>query len=196
MFCMKKAELRSIYKDKRRALLASERARYDRLILEQTQQFDWSNTAYVHCYLPIAEQREFDTWPLISWLWTHYPAIQTVVSRSDFTTHTLSHYRFGPETPIIKNAWGIPEPSSGDPVSEKVLDVVLVPLLAVDVLGNRIGYGKGFYDRFLNACRPEVTKIGISYFPPVEKIEDVGEWDIPVDGLFSPQGTFWFKNPY
>ncbi|MGO1817428.1 MAG: 5-formyltetrahydrofolate cyclo-ligase, partial [Sphingobacterium sp.] len=92
----------------------------------------------------------------------------------------------------LENAWGIPEPVVDDPVEIGLLDGVLVPLLVADVEGNRVGYGKGFYDRFLARCKPGVLKMGISYFPPIERIENVGAWDIPIDGLFFPQATRFF----
>ena len=61
------------------------------------------------------------------------------------------------------------------------IDVVLVPLLCSDGQGYRVGYGKGFYDRFLVKCRPDCRKIGLSYFPPVDRIEDVTESDVKMD---------------
>jgi 5-formyltetrahydrofolate cyclo-ligase len=55
--------------------------------------------------------------------------------------------------------------------------VVFVPLLAFDKKGNRVGYGKGFYDAFLSKCKPETIKIGLSFFEAEETIDDVFEND-------------------
>lgn len=168
----------------------------DAQIFQQLRAFDWSKTAFLHCYLPITDSNEFDTGPFISWIWTHYPAIQVVSSRSDFKTHQLTHYALNPDTPLVKNAWGIPEPYGARRVPVEELDAVLVPLLVVDANGNRVGYGKGFYDRFLAACRPGVLKMGVSYFSPVDSIPDVDAWDVPVDGLFFPEGTCFFQKTH
>ena len=60
---------------------------------------------------------------------------------------------------IEENKWKIPEPLNGIVFDIKQLDVVFVPLVVFDLLGHRIGYGNGFYDRFLAQCLPETLKI-------------------------------------
>lgn len=56
-----------------------------------------------------------------------------------------------------------------------------MPLLAYDKQGNRVGYGKGFYDKFLSQCKPNVVKIGLSFFEPEDLIEDIFENDVKLD---------------
>ena len=65
--------------------------------------------------------------------------------------------------------------------------MVLVPGVCFDRDGHRVGYGKGFYDRFLKTCRPDCVKIGLSFFEPVEKIDDVHNGDIALDFLVSAE---------
>ena len=77
-------------------------------------------------------------------------------------------------------------------MSPKLLDVVFVPLLIFDLQGQRVGYGKGYYDRFLGQCKKEVIKIGLSFFEPVATIEDLNPYDIPLDYGVTPNGTFTF----
>jgi 5-formyltetrahydrofolate cyclo-ligase len=67
-----------------------------------------------------------------------------------------------------------------------------VPLLAYDKHGNRVGYGKGFYDNFLSKCKPETIKIGLSFFPPEDKIDDVSENDVNLDFCVTPEGIISF----
>ena len=70
--------------------------------------------------------------------------------------------------------------------------MVLVPLLAFDSKGYRVGYGKGFYDRFLKQCRNDCVKIGLSYFEPIDAINDAGEFDVPLDFCITPQKAYVF----
>ena len=91
---------------------------------------------------------------------------------------------------LQENAWGIPEPVDAEEVEVSEIDAVLAPLLVVDKQGNRVGYGKGFYDRFFAACRPDVKRLGLSYFEPVENITDVHGLDVPIQVLFSGKTLF------
>lgn len=89
--------------------------------------------------------------------------------------------------------WGIPEPAGGTVVKPTDFDIILLPLLAFDLQGNRVGYGKGFYDRYLALCRPDCLKIGISLFDPVELIEEVESHDIPLDIAICPTKLYDFR---
>jgi 5-formyltetrahydrofolate cyclo-ligase len=93
---------------------------------------------------------------------------------------------------LRKNSWGIPEPDQGIEVPAGQLEVVFIPLLAWDKRGHRVGYGKGFYDNFLSACKPEVIKIGLSLFEAVEAIEGIRPEDIPMDYCVHPEGITAF----
>ena len=77
------------------------------------------------------------------------------------------------------------------PVS--MIDVVFVPLLAFDTNGNRVGYGKGFYDKFLSQCQPETIKIGLSFFEAEEEIADVYQDDIRLDYCVTPNKIYDFS---
>ena len=70
--------------------------------------------------------------------------------------------------------------------------MVFVPLLAYDKQGNRVGYGKGFYDNFLSKCKPETIKIGLSFFPPEDKIDDVFESDVKLNFCVTDSQIFEF----
>ncbi len=84
-------------------------------------------------------------------------------------------------TILGRNKFDIPEPIHGKIIPADQIDLVFVPLLAFDMKGNRAGYGKGFYVRFLMTCKPDVKKIGLSYFDAVEEIDDLSEFDIKMD---------------
>ena len=95
--------------------------------------------------------------------------------------YELEHYLLVDQTPLKRSRWGILEPQSGIKINSNQIDVVFVPLLIFDLQGHRIGYGKGFYDRFLAKCRKETIKVGLSYFDPIERIEDIQSHDIPIN---------------
>jgi 5-formyltetrahydrofolate cyclo-ligase len=94
---------------------------------------------------------------------------------------------------FANSPWGIPEPVGGRVVEPTEFDVVLIPLLAFDVNGHRVGYGKGFYDRYLAACRPDCLKIGISFYEVMAPIEDVEAHDIPLDMAICPTQVYDFR---
>ena len=80
---------------------------------------------------------------------------------------------------------GIPEPIADSPVAEDPHALVLMPGLAFDREGHRIGYGGGFYDRFL-AKEPEHPTVALCYeFQMVENLP-VEEFDVPVDLVLCP----------
>jgi len=77
-------------------------------------------------------------------------------------------------------------------VSESEIDLIFVPLLAFDETGNRVGYGKGFYDKFLTKCRPDAIKVGLSYFEAIDRISDSEQFDIPLNYCITPQRIYEF----
>ena len=138
----------------------------------------WDKT-YYHLFLPIEEQKEVNSEYILNILQAKDKEI--VVSKSDFATTSMTHFLLTDNTKIKKNEYNIPEPINGLNVPPEMIDVVFVPLLAYDKQGNRVGYGKGFYDKFLSECRPDVIKIGLSFFEPEEIIDDVFENDVKLD---------------
>ena len=98
-----------------------------------------------------------------------------MISKSDFKSGLMTHFLLTDNTIIKKNSYNIPEPVDGIEINSDKLEVVFVPLLAFDKHGNRVGYGKGFYDRFLSECKPETIKIGFSFFEAEDKIKDIHE---------------------
>ena len=149
----------------------------------------WSGT-YYHIFLPILEKREVDTEFILHLL--SGKDKETVISKSDFSTGQMSHYLLTDNTRIIKNEYGIPEPADGINVPAEKIDVVFVPLMAFDKTGHRVGYGKGFYDRFLADCRTDVVKIGVSFFEAEETVGDVFESDVKLNFCVTPETTYAF----
>lgn len=149
---------------------------------------------YIHTFLPILRQNEVNTWPLIHRIWQEQLGVTIAVSKTEPTNHSLTHYLLTSETPLINNRWGVPEPNPASsvqcPVSE--IDLVLVPLVAFDRQGHRVGYGGGYYDRFLAECHPDCLKIGLSLVESIDKITDIEPTDIRLDACVTPRQIHWF----
>lgn len=201
---MKKTELRTEYLARRRALPAEEVARRSweierhlftaHFVRDVISLNEMTSLCALHTFLPITRQNEVNTWPIIRRIWQEQPNITIAVSKTDPVAQTLTHYQLTPETLLIENRWGIPEPdpTSGVRCPTSQLDLVLVPLLAFDFNGHRVGYGGGYYDRFLAECRPDCLKIGLSLFAPVEEIDDIEPTDIKLDACVTPDNTYFF----
>lgn len=187
---MNKDELRLKYKKLREELQPDTIDDLSLDIANQALQLPiWDKTNY-HLFLSIQNKKEIDTEYLLQILAGKDKNV--VLSKSDFSNGTLTHYLLTDNTTIKVNSYGIPEPVDGIQIMEKQLDVVFIPLLAYDKKGNRIGYGKGFYDRFLAECKSDVIKVGVSFFSAEESINDVREGDIPLDYCITPTEVYKF----
>ena len=188
---MKKSELRKIYLEKQKSLSESERNEKSLEIAERFfANFSLENTRFLHIFIPIEQNREIDTLLIFKRLWSDYREITIVVPRIDLTTMTLESRDFTPETKLVQNRWNIFEPSESELIESKKIDAVLVPLLCFDERGYRVGYGKGFYDKFLSVCRTDCLKIGLSYFAPIAKIFDAHEFDVKLDCCVTPDKVY------
>jgi len=189
---MDKSALRNIYINKRNLLTPGE---YEQLNLHLYQNFfasvDLSIVKVLHVFLPIEEKREPDTWPIVERVRREFAHIRLSVPRVNTKTHLLEHFYFEGLHQLQKNKWNIWEPKQGIPTPLEKIDMVLVPLLAFDQQGHRIGYGKGFYDKFLSTCKSSTVKIGVSLFSPVEKIV-AGETDVILNHCITPTHYYTF----
>lgn len=149
----------------------------------------------VACYLP--NDGEIDTGDVMTRLWRMRKTVYLpVLSR-------MSHDRlwFAPATPgaeLVRNRYGIPEPrvQTRELVRAQEIDLILLPLVAFDNKGNRLGRGAGFYDRSLAFLRyrrflrtPHL--LGLAYdFQRVPKI-DADPWDVPLDGVVTDRAVYY-----
>ena len=182
---MLKSELREIYRQKRAALRPQDIAEKSMSIANHALELDVWQLSYFHLFLNQEDSTEVDTTPLLTLL---QGRDKEVVVPKVVPPRSLSHYLLTDSTRLMPNRWGIPEPIEGIEVKEDKLDLVFVPLLVYDIQGNRLGYGKGYYDGFLNACRPDCLRIGLSFFKAENISWDVEDHDIPLDGCLHPEG--------
>lgn len=152
--------------------------------------FDFSQINSVHCYLSIQKQNEIDTFGIIENL--RLANVKIAISKSNFDTMQLDNYWFREDTKLKLNKVGVPEPINGLK-AENPYDMIIIPLLIFDKEGHRIGYGKGFYDRFL-ATVPNTIKVGLSCFEPVSKIPEIDKLDIVLDHCITPESICNFAS--
>jgi 5-formyltetrahydrofolate cyclo-ligase len=188
---MTKQELRKKYLEKRLTLKDAQYEQLSQLLCESFfQTVDLSSINVLHSFLPIRKNREPDTWLVIKKLQKGFPDIKICIPK--INSEGLMESYFLEETRIQLNSWGIPEPAGGNLVDSIEIDLIIVPLLAFDKSGYRVGYGKGYYDRFLKDCREDSKKIGLSFFPPEEKIADLFHEDFPIDAVITPDKLYSF----
>ena len=152
-------------------------------LLKQFTTVEFTRVKTLHIFLPILEKREPNTFLLIEWLSEKHPEIKIIVPKADFGTALMTNHEYLGPNDLKKNLYNILEPQQGV-IHSGDIDLVMVPLLAFDKRGYRVGYGKGFYDRFLENLNAQ--KIGLSLLPAIDKIDDVTERDIRLDFCITP----------
>jgi 5-formyltetrahydrofolate cyclo-ligase len=185
-----KVYLRDLYKKKRNLLDSDMLAQISNNCVEQINPFDFNNKI-VSVFLPIQKFNEIDTSFIIQKIIKNGGAV--CVSRSDFQEKKMAFFIYEGPAQIKENKFGIPEPSYGNSCDILKIDYVFVPLLCFDEVGNRVGYGQGFYDKFLSSCSDNCIKIGLSHFEPVKKIDDCNDMDIKLDFCITPNKTYAFR---
>ena len=187
---MTKSELRIKYKILRGQLDGDTIRNKSISIANNALKLDIWDEEYYHLFLSIEEKKEVDTEPLLSILSGKDKHI--VISKSDFELKTMKNYLLMDNTKLKINNYNIPEPIDGIEIKNENIDVVFVPLLAFDTNGNRVGYGQGFYDRFLSQCREDVVKIGLSFFNAEDRISDAIDQDVRLDYCLTSQTIYDF----
>jgi 5-formyltetrahydrofolate cyclo-ligase len=190
---MNKDELRKIYLTRRLTLTESEYREHSVKISDLFfSSVDLSRIHTLHLYLPIESKHEPDTWLIIERIRLGFPHIRLVIPR--VKGDEMENIFFAGHDQLERTKWGMLEPTQGAHADPQNIDMVLVPLLAVDNQGHRIGYGKGYYDRFLKLCRPDCIKIGVSFFEPEQSIAEKSNHDVLLNFCLTPFRMYQFQN--
>ncbi|MGB3151439.1 MAG: 5-formyltetrahydrofolate cyclo-ligase [Maribacter sp.] len=144
---------------------------------------------FYHLFLPIKGKKEINSINILSIL---QGKDKNILVPKVISKEKMVHYLLTDSTKFKNSTWGVPEPVDGITVDPLKIDVVFIPLMAFDKNGNRVGYGKGYYDRFLSECRLGVIKIGLSLFEAEEHISDSHEEDISMDYCVTPNKIYTF----
>jgi 5-formyltetrahydrofolate cyclo-ligase len=191
---MKKEDIRAMYKDKRMSLTAAQQAKLDDLLLIQFQKLPIDIPSLIMTYAPIRNFKEFDPQTITDYCYFKNPGQQLfypVMVEGKEHPEILSVI-VDDDTIFRTNKYGIEEPVDGIDMFTSEIDMVIVPLLCFDKKGNRVGYGKGYYDRFLKDCRKDCLKVGFSYFQPIEQVDDVNRFDVKLDYGITPDAIYAF----
>lgn len=188
---MTKKELREKYKLKRQSLSLSQLDDLSLSIANNVLKLNIWDFSFYHTFLSITSQKEVNTDFILTILAGKDK--NTVVSKSNFKTLEMTNILLTDATKLKINTHNIPEPVDGIEITTDKIEVVFVPLLAFNNKGHRVGYGKGFYDRFLNNCKKNTIKIGLSFFDHEENFEDFSTHDIPLNYCITPNSTYSFN---
>lgn len=186
---MSKEQIRKEYLTKRKSL-SSQFVKLESLKISDivSQNFTLESKT-VHCFIPIEKNNEIDTWLLIDRIMEKG---RVVVPKTNFEDKSMTHFYFEKDTELVLNSHGILEPNEAKKAEIEEIDIVLLPLLAFDKNGFRVGYGGGFYDRFL-AQLPKKTKlIGLSLFDPMDEIKELDTFDKKMHHCITPTEIYSF----
>lgn len=164
----------------------------DDMLLIQFQRLPIVIPALVMTYAPIERFNEFDPQLITDYCYFKNPG-QVLFYPVMGSNDELISVVVDDNTTFAVNSFGISEPVDGLDMFPEEIDLVIVPLLAFDRNGFRVGYGKGYYDKFLKECREDVIKVGFSYFDPVALIEDINAFDVKLDHCITPQHIYNFN---
>ena len=189
---MLKKIVRKEYLDKRKKLSKEEVAEKTIAVVNHFIKMGFPPVQYLLSHSPMVERNEFDVSLCECVVKEKCPAVTIALPKIDQKKFSMQLYVLDTKDSLVKNKLGMLEPANGESIAPTLMDMVFVPLLAFDNRGYRIGYGKGFYDRFLLQCRPDAVKYGFSFFEAVDEIKDIDEFDVPLNFCITPSRIYEF----
>ncbi len=186
---MTKQELRHLYKQKRNSLTDKQLALYNDLMLLQFQQMELPYVSQVASYYPLESYNEPDTFLLTRYLSFQNPQIQIAYPKV-LDNGSMHMVIATPDSEYAENEHGINELTEGEIMQPNTIELIIVPTLCCNYKGHRVGYGKGFYDKYLTQCNHTVITIGLCYFDPVATITDLQQFDVPLTYCLTPDVVY------
>lgn len=189
---MLKRAIRSSYLEKRMQLTKEVLEEYSSRIVTFFRDCRLPNAEHLLSYSPLITRKEFNITSFDSIIRSKTRDLKVAWPRIDIARQSMEAHLVKEDGLFAKNEYNILEPINGELLMPELIDMVFVPLVAFDKMGYRIGYGKGYYDRYLKRCRPGIPIIGVSFFEPVDRIRDINEFDVPLTLCFTPSGIYEF----
>ncbi|WP_418163087.1 5-formyltetrahydrofolate cyclo-ligase [Pantoea vagans] len=184
---LQRQEIRQQVRHLRRAMTDEQQAQAAEQLAELALNYA-PVTAARNIALFLSVDGELNTRPLIARLWHLKKAVYLPVLHP-FSPGNLLFLRYSPETPLIPNKLRIPEPllDIRQLITLDQLDLMLVPLVAFDQHGQRLGMGGGFYDRTLQNWRQHgFLPVGLAHDCQQVDSLPVAEWDVPLPAVMTP----------
>jgi 5-formyltetrahydrofolate cyclo-ligase len=189
---MTKQEIRKIYLGKRKELTAAEVGLLSRQLLRHFSSLKLPAASTLLSYVPMISHNEFDVSSCEDDLKSRIKPLITALPRISAENNHMDAVEIQTGVKHTVNKYGIAEPEYGRIVQPEEIDLVFVPLIAFDNKGFRVGYGKGYYDRFLARCRKNCISIGFSFFEASPSPEDIHQFDVPLHFCISPLRVYEF----
>lgn len=184
-----KSELRSQVLSKRQSLDDEVWHRKSDLITNSLKEFINKNDYHIiHSYVSMNNRKEVDTHPFIRECLLLGKKV--IISKSNLVDYSLSHYQIFDLNSLKENHWGVLEPDL-EKETDLTPEIIIVPLVAADKSFNRLGFGKGFYDRYLKSS--SAIKVGLVFEEFILTKFPVEETDVPLDILISEKNIY-FRN--
>ena len=186
---MFKNSLRKIYLQKRNEY-TDHYVKKNSLLIKDIllKNFNFNKINIIHIFL--STRTEVNTFIIIDEILSLYKHINFINPRIN-GKNDLLHFYFK-NSILKKNKYGILEPIQSKKFKNlSKIDMIIIPLLCFDKKGNRVGYGKGYYDKFL--CQTSGIKIGVSLENPIELINDIKTYDIKLNYCITPKKIYKFK---
>lgn len=188
---MTKAALRTLYKQKRSELSHAVKDKLEDILLIQFQSLHLDIPDTVMTYSPIEAMNEYNPILIEEYCFFKNPAASLIYPVVDKANNDLKAFAVKEDTFFDLNEYDIEEPVNGKEIYPEGVGMMIIPLLAFDESGYRVGYGKGYYDKFISRCRPDVLKVGFSFFD-AEVIDDLNSFDQKMDICITPERIYQF----
>jgi len=186
-----KKRLRKVMKAERLALAKDDWQRHSACIVQNILALEkFQHASVIHAFIPDENRNEVNLIPLLEWIISNQKKLLVpVVEGSVLISVELTSFNH-----LERNSFGVLEPVACVPSTlESKIDLVLVPLLAVDSKGNRLGYGKGYYDRFFKQLNSQVFKLGVAFEFQVLDCVPATQNDVRLDAVVTESGVMLCK---
>ena len=190
---MEKKAIRIKYKARRSELSEQERSKLSDLLLIQFQSLHLEVPIMVASYKALVTTGEADLQAIERYCQFKNPAVQFCYPVLDSENRRMHFKHPASDSAFAENNYGIAEPLSGTVILASHIKLMFIPLLAFDVKGHRVGFGKGFYDKYLSVCEDDLIKVGFSFFDAEkDMISDKNEFDVAMDYCVTPERIYEF----
>ena len=180
--------LRKSFKKQRSLLDINQVKGLSKRIFENLLELNIWDKSFYHLYLSNQINNEVETDEIVNLLFMKNKRVFV----PKMLGKDLLNIEIDNNTKYSLNQLGIREPISSNQKDASLLEVIFIPLLIFDKLGHRVGYGGGYYDKFLGNIKDDVLKIGLSLFEPIDKIQDIERHDIRLDYSITPKKVYDF----